>query len=730
MADNKPFDAVVPGSKGVTIRIARHPDTTDEEWESMKRWASRKADERAEEADQADRIKTWLHEKRAAEAAEKDPFVQTFGGSPGQYVDKGVRAVKKLFEPDEGPVNPGKVTVGTPEPEKTGGGGSFLQKVAREVAQGVKGATPAGGYGEPLAPGEATQMPSVSVKDFTGPTTPPEAHMGSALAPGEALPSLSDVWSNRPKGPMIFDVTNPIGELDKLAFTPEGREAVAKTGSELVDTFNPAVQAARLLKQPMVMDGLRAFAPNAAAALSGSQAAPTAPSAANSTAALSAPPGAPQSTPGTAAPSASGVGMRLATSTRGARPGAMDGAEAMLKEGLRKSELGLQGAAGTAQMRADDEVAAVHNEQASLIQAAVDQKQAAATALQATKNKVAAYERIQTALENPQEVPDPGRFWATRSTGQKILAGVSVILGGAGAGFGLTGNRAMDIIQDAIKQDVQLQREGFENKREALKGAAQGALTTYELFRKQGMDEMQASELSIASAQRIAASQFKLIAAKYGAPEAKAKLLAEAGKLEMDAASKLADFESKEQAIQAQKMALWLQRKAAEAKGKDGESIKDQTAMNLGNSLAVAKQFRSYATSFGDKSIPYWSSITGSESFPLPSDAKLINSERSLLIRTLGKAVDDSVLMGQDMVQWEKIIPLAGDPQGTQKLAQIGPVLLDKFDAELASLQARGSDISTYLPMRDRLRAQIEGTLNSITGTDPVDQQAAALGGR
>jgi len=55
---------------------------------------------------------------------------------------------------------------------------------------------------------------------------------------------------------------------------------------------------------------------------------------------------------------------------------------------------------------------------------------------------------------------DQGRFWAGKSTGEKILAGIALFLGAAGSG----GNKAATVIQDAINKDIKLQEGDIENK--------------------------------------------------------------------------------------------------------------------------------------------------------------------------------------------------------------------------------------------------------------------------
>jgi len=59
---------------------------------------------------------------------------------------------------------------------------------------------------------------------------------------------------------------------------------------------------------------------------------------------------------------------------------------------------------------------------------------------------------------------DPDRLWNSRSTAQKILAGVGMFLGALGGGIGKTGvNPAMEVINNAISHDIDAQKSHIDN---------------------------------------------------------------------------------------------------------------------------------------------------------------------------------------------------------------------------------------------------------------------------
>jgi len=73
-------------------------------------------------------------------------------------------------------------------------------------------------------------------------------------------------------------------------------------------------------------------------------------------------------------------------------------------------------------------------------------------------------------LNQPTEIKD---FWANKSTGQKILGAISIVLGGlAGGASGRGGNAALDVIDKAIDNDIKKQQFDMQMKGSNLKTAA------------------------------------------------------------------------------------------------------------------------------------------------------------------------------------------------------------------------------------------------------------------
>lgn len=61
---------------------------------------------------------------------------------------------------------------------------------------------------------------------------------------------------------------------------------------------------------------------------------------------------------------------------------------------------------------------------------------------------------------------DPNRLWNSKTTGDKVLAGIGVILGGIGAGLSRSGqNQAVEFMNQAITRDIDAQRSAIESKK-------------------------------------------------------------------------------------------------------------------------------------------------------------------------------------------------------------------------------------------------------------------------
>jgi putative IMPACT (imprinted ancient) family translation regulator len=108
-------------------------------------------------------------------------------------------------------------------------------------------------------------------------------------------------------------------------------------------------------------------------------------------------------------------------------------------------------------------------------------------------------------------------YWADKSTGDKVLAGLAVALGGLGAGMsGDKQNRALDIIQKNVEQDFERQKANFMQQKGVLDEARRGG----EAGRQALADQLRLLDLSKAAAYESLADRYSALATRRGVPAA------------------------------------------------------------------------------------------------------------------------------------------------------------------------------------------------------------------
>lgn len=124
---------------------------------------------------------------------------------------------------------------------------------------------------------------------------------------------------------------------------------------------------------------------------------------------------------------------------------------------------------------------------------------------------------------------DPDRLWKQKGTGARIVGAIAVGLGAAGSVLGRTENFALNIINDAVRNDIEAQKQELEDA----KGRVSEARNTYAMLRQRGMDDKQAElslkQLSIENIQ----NQIAAMSAGYKSKEITANAQELNAKLEM-----------------------------------------------------------------------------------------------------------------------------------------------------------------------------------------------------
>jgi F0F1-type ATP synthase membrane subunit c/vacuolar-type H+-ATPase subunit K len=158
-------------------------------------------------------------------------------------------------------------------------------------------------------------------------------------------------------------------------------------------------------------------------------------------------------------------------------------------------------------------------------------------------------------MKSKSEIKD---FWAQKSTGEKIMAGFAVALGGIGAGMqGDKTNRALDLINKQIEQDFELQKQNFLNSKDVLAAARDQS----EDARQGIQDKLNLLNLSKAAAYEVLGDKYAALAAKRGVAEADLakdallndlRMKANATKLEYEKGLRKSVSESTQKAISTQ----------------------------------------------------------------------------------------------------------------------------------------------------------------------------------
>lgn len=166
--------------------------------------------------------------------------------------------------------------------------------------------------------------------------------------------------------------------------------------------------------------------------------------------------------------------------------------------------------------------------EAAAREAALRQKETEAQALrQRFDDEMGTLNEKRTAME--QEIKDgkiePGRFWGSKSTGQKVSAGIAMMLGGFGGALMKTGrNGVAEMFDRMIEQDIAAQRDDRSNKQSLLQS-----------YMQQGRDAQAAYGLAKADLTDLTATRIEMAAAQYGDDKARAAAQQVSGQLRLTA---------------------------------------------------------------------------------------------------------------------------------------------------------------------------------------------------
>lgn len=135
---------------------------------------------------------------------------------------------------------------------------------------------------------------------------------------------------------------------------------------------------------------------------------------------------------------------------------------------------------------------------------------------------------------------DPDRYWDNKSTASKIFASIGMILGGGAAAIlGKDKSSAEEMIDRAIENDIEKQRQAIASKKKGV-GAQQNILS---LMKEKFKDEDQAAAAAKASMYETTQNKLKESAARFQAPQIQAKAQKLLAELEVKKQAALGQFQ-------------------------------------------------------------------------------------------------------------------------------------------------------------------------------------------
>lgn len=289
---------------------------------------------------------------------------------------------------------------------------------------------------------------------------------------------------------------------------------------------------------------------------------------------------------------------------------------------------------------------------------------------------------------------DPSRLWNRMDTGNKILAGVGILLGGLGQGtFAALGvkseNEALKILDDAIRRDVEVQREAVADKREAVRAQLTGQRLAYDMLRQQGMDEIEAFRSEQAAKIQIVQQQIAATAMQMQSAEAKATADRAVAALESKRVQLLQPvlfhrdqraMEGWKQQMQQREMLIKLRTKG---RGKIPFGKQLETIDDAGDALKLAQDL--------EKQFAEVSGVQNKAIGKIPrTAASEFNAASELGMRTIAKFIDKSVLQKWDIEDWKSWWPMAGDLNGAYKLSLVRKMIEESVARRIRFFQRTG----------------------------------------
>lgn len=330
---------------------------------------------------------------------------------------------------------------------------------------------------------------------------------------------------------------------------------------------------------------------------------------------------------------------------------------------------------------------------------AITRRESQAKAAQQADAALGDIQRAREEMKNVDVSVDTGRFWATRSTPQKIAGVIGLALGALGAGNDGV-NRAAGLINSAIDRDLDAQKAEHEFKLKKGQSGIESATSMYGLRRQQGLDAESALDAARGDMLARAKAQADKAEATAASPLAKNNARMLSAQLsqkenEFNATLRQRAFDNSIKKQQADADTARANATGAGAGHVPATVITEladfktaQTALSeLGNTF---KKLKLDTTSAKASSL-----LPDSVGRALGTDVSQYNSDALVAMQSVGKIMEGGKLAVGDEAKYKSMLPKPGDDEkvAENKINQAKDFLHSLYDGRVAALKSAGYNI-------------------------------------
>jgi hypothetical protein len=194
--------------------------------------------------------------------------------------------------------------------------------------------------------------------------------------------------------------------------------------------------------------------------------------------------------------------------------------ESGMGDALKAEQAAIEGRGKAEAQQAFETETALYDARTGMLAAQLQQKDMAARARERSSELMGRYQQSLDEMRSIDARVDPGRFWASRSTLDKVIGTIGLALGAVGAGKDGV-NRASELLTRAVDRDIDAQKAEVALRLQKGQQAMQGATTMFGMNQQLFQDDIAAAAAAKATALELADNQLKQVAARYASPIAK-----------------------------------------------------------------------------------------------------------------------------------------------------------------------------------------------------------------